>query len=56
MLFTKMILLLTYSYLCARAQHEDTLSQLEVDVRAVQEAALDAAESDSIFTGVEDAC
>ena len=36
---------------CVIWQNEEQISQLEADIRASQEAALDAAESDSILTG-----
>lgn len=37
------------SFLCF--QNEESLSQMESDIRAAQEAALEAVETDSIMTG-----
>ena len=43
-------MLLTLHYFLA-VQYDEHLTQLEKDIKAAQEAALDAVETDSIFTG-----
>ena len=49
-LFIYVCVLLTLNYFAA-VQYDEHLTQLEKDIKAAQEAALDAVETDSIFTG-----